>query len=239
MSESAAFEAGFAALSQFFIGDKTMEETLQRVADLTVEAVTVANFVGITMLVEGEPRTGVFTDRESPEIDQAQYEHDDGPCLESFRNGEIYRVDDTRTDGRWPAFRTACVDHGILSTMSLPLVVDDIAHGALNMYSRQVSAFGSEEIRISRAFVAQAAIVLANARAYWNARQLSANLAEALKNRAEIEQAKGIIMGATRCSADEAFERLVDQSQRENRKLRDVARALVEQTSRRLGRDSG
>jgi AmiR/NasT family two-component response regulator len=43
-----------------------------------------------------------------------------------------------------------------------------------------------------------------------------------------IEQAKGKIMGANGCDADTAFALLVKASQRENVKLRDVARRITE-----------
>jgi AmiR/NasT family two-component response regulator len=46
-----------------------------------------------------------------------------------------------------------------------------------------------------------------------------------------IEQAKGIIMGDRRCSADEAFAILTKLSQDTNRKLRDVAVVLVRRTT--------
>ena len=54
-----------------------------------------------------------------------------------------------------------------------------------------------------------------------------------MANRAEIEQAKGIIMANTRCTAEEAFDILVRQSQHENRKLRDIAVEIVQRASRR------
>ena len=38
MPDEASLEGGFAALSQFFVGDKTMHETLDRVAQLATEA---------------------------------------------------------------------------------------------------------------------------------------------------------------------------------------------------------
>jgi len=50
-----------------------------------------------------------------------------------------------------------------------------------------------------------------------------------MESRAVIEQAKGIIMGDRRCGADEAFAILTKISQDSNRKLRDVAAALVAQ----------
>ena len=72
--------SSLAALSRFFVGDGTLQETLTRVADLTVEAVPPAELVGITMLVEGRNRTAIFTDETAPEVDQAQYDSGEGPC---------------------------------------------------------------------------------------------------------------------------------------------------------------
>ena len=63
----------------------------------------------------------------------------------------------------------------------------------------------------------------------------------AMQSRAVIEQAKGIIMGERRCTPDEAFAILAKVSQDSNRKLRDVAAALVERAARpsSLKRDRG
>ena len=100
MSESPLTE-GLAGLSQFFVGLGTRRDSLDRIAQLTVRAVGPADLVGVTMTVEGQPRTAVFTNPLSPELDQAH------------------------SPGQWPAFRRAAQDHGIKSTLSLPLLVDD------------------------------------------------------------------------------------------------------------------
>ena len=55
-----------------------------------------------------------------------------------------------------------------------------------------------------------------------------AGLKRAMESRAVIEQAKGVIMARTGCDAARAFQLLVAQSQHENRKLRELASALVE-----------
>ena len=59
------------------------------------------------------------------------------------------------------------------------------------------------------------------------------NLRIAMASRATIEQAKGILMARGGISADQAFEMLVRASQRENRKLRDVATELVDRVQQR------
>jgi AmiR/NasT family two-component response regulator len=60
-------------------------------------------------------------------------------------------------------------------------------------------------------------------------------LREAMRSRAVIEQAKGVIIGATGCGPDEAFALLRQQSQHLNQKLRDVAQDVVATASRRAG----
>ena len=225
-----------AALSRFFVGDGTLEQTLARVADLTVEAVPAADMAGITMLVEGRGRTPVFTHETAPEIDQAQYDSGEGPCLTAFEERRITSIESTREEAEWPAFRRAAADHGINSTLSFPLVVDKNAVGALNLYSRRERAFTDDDRETGELFASQAAIVLANAQAYWDARELSTGLGEAMKNRAVIEQAKGVLMGAQGYDEDEAFQVLVRASQRENVKLRAVAQRIVDNvTARRRG----
>ena len=216
------------ALTQFFVGDGTVEQTLQRVSQLTTEAIPAADLVGLTMMVEGHQRTAVFTDDAAPEIDQAQYETGEGPCLAAFETSEIYRIDSTLEAGRWPAFRAAAAEHGVLSTLSLPMIANERPVGAMNLYSRRERAFTDDDGEDGLLFASQAAIVLANAQAYWDERDLSLRLGEAMKSRAIIEQAKGILMAAQGCNEGQAFELLVRASQRENVKLRDVAARIVD-----------
>jgi GAF domain-containing protein len=216
-----------AALSRFFVGDGTLEQTLRRVCELTMQAVPAADLVGITMVVEGRHRTAVFTDDAAPEIDQAQYDTGEGPCLQAFNDQRIHIIDSTSDDGPWPAFRTAAAAHGIGSTLSLPLTVDKQGVGAMNLYAHQKHGFTVADSERGSPFAAHAAIVLANAQAYWDARTLTERLGEAMKSRAVIEQAKGMLMATQRCSEDEAFELLIGASQRENVKLRDIATRIV------------
>ena len=83
-----------------------------------------ADLCGITMIVEGRQRTAVFTDPLAPEVDQAQYDTGEGPCLDAFDQQRVFRIESTAEDGPWPAFRRTAAEHGIGSTLSLPMVVD-------------------------------------------------------------------------------------------------------------------
>ena len=136
-SQEKAIRDSVAVLSNFFVGEGTLGETLTRVANLAVACVGPAEMAGITMLVDGRVRTAVFTSAESPEIDSAQYETGEGPCLDAFRHQRVYRIDSTAEERRWPVFSALAASHGIVSTLSLPLVARQEGVGALNLYARR------------------------------------------------------------------------------------------------------
>lgn len=222
----------FLALSQFFVDDGTLGDTLLRVAELARDMAP-ADMAGITMIVEGKPGTVVFTDVEALEIDESQYDSQSGPCLDALRRQQIYRIDSTFDDDRWPEFAKHASSHGILSTLSIPIVARGEGLGGLNLYARRLSAFHDDDAQRMFAFARHAAIVLANTQVYWDAHQLSENLSQAMRSRSTIDFATGILMATGGRKPQEAFQLLVRASQRENRKLRDIASELVERTVRR------
>ena len=54
------------------------------------------------------------------------------------------------------------------------------------------------------------------------------DLRATLRSRPVIDQAKGILIAERGCTPDEAFDMLCAASQRENRKVRDIAEAMVD-----------
>ncbi|HEX3796296.1 MAG TPA: GAF and ANTAR domain-containing protein [Acidimicrobiales bacterium] len=232
--EQEALQESLRALSQFFVNDGTLGDTLQRVSEMACE-VTPAKYAGITIMVEGKPRTGIFTNIEAPEIDAAQYESGEGPCLQAFRDQKIYRIDSTHDEARWPEFAATAAAHGIGSTLSVPMTARGESMGALNLYADSPNAFTGDHERRVQMFADQASYALVNAQVYWDVRQLSENLGQAIKSRETIDHAVGILMAGGGRPATEAFQILVRASQRENRKVRDIAEDIVTRTIERRG----
>jgi GAF domain-containing protein len=217
---------GQAVLSvhRFICGSSTFDETLNEVIDAATDQLG-ADMAGLTIRDElGRPTTIVYTDRMVPEIDQVQYDNDRGPCLDAARHREVFRIDQTEQEQRWPEFGAAAARHGLHSTLSMPVLVAERGIGALNFYDHRTGYFNDGHISTGELFTGQCAI----AAAYLVQANLAENLSVAMTSRGVIEQAKGIIMGTTGVSADAAFDLLRQQSQQENRKLRDVAQELVD-----------
>jgi len=227
-------EKALTELSQFVIADVTLGDILLRLSELATEVVPAATAVGISMLDDkNEPSTLIYTDNLSPTIDAMQYAENSGPCLDAWRQRRVVRVNDTSLSfDQYPGFSRAAIEMGIHSTMSLPLLARDVALGGFNMYSPERDGFSREDEARAVSLTATASIVLTNARSYWNARTLSENLDEAMRTRGVIEQAKGIVMGQMpELGPEDAFLALRALSQKENVKLREIARRVVERRS--------
>jgi AmiR/NasT family two-component response regulator len=82
-------------------------------------------------------------------------------------------------------------------------------------------------------FSVSAAISVQNAQILALARRLAVQPQAALTRRAVIDQALGIMMSRSGCSAAEAFDQLRAVSETENRKLSLVARDVVDEAVRR------
>jgi transcriptional regulator with GAF, ATPase, and Fis domain len=234
--------AALSALAQFQVTQTTVGEALQRIADITLEAIAAADIVGMSMMDDqSQPTTAIYTDPDSPAIDEGQYRDGKGPCLEAWRDNivvSVPRVEDVA--GTYPSFAAACLEHGVQSTLSLPMHAGDVAVGALNMYARVPHGFSDDDASVAGDVAAAGAAVLANVSAYWTAFDLTSQLTEAMESRAVIEQAKGILMASSpELTADGAFDMLRNVSQRENVKLREVARRIVEGRGRRSGKEQG
>ena len=217
--------------------DANLAESLRRVAVAGCELMTNCTSASVTLVAAGRPLTMAASDEVATEMDQAQYDVDDGPCLTAARQERIFRIEDLAAHERWPMLRDIGCHHGVASTLSVPLLLEDAdMYGAVNLYSTAVHGFSDDDTKLAEGFAQQASVVVANVVAYWAAFDLSRNLRAAMEHRGVIEQAKGVMMAATRCSPDEAFEMLRERSQSENRKLRDIAIEVVR--SVRPGSDS-
>ena len=111
--------------------------------------------------------------------------------------------------------------------MSVPMTAQGSVVGALNFYSKSVDAFEVEAASVAEVVAAHAGLACQVGAAFYGHRDLADQLAEAMQSRAVIEQAKGVIVAFFHRDPEDAWNDLVQLSQRSNRKLREVAMELV------------
>jgi GAF domain-containing protein len=204
-----------------------LSEALDEMCRIAVRAVPNADGASFTAFGQTGPAATAASDEWAQRLDEMQYVEHEGPCLDAGRTGVLFRVRDIHADARWPSYLPRAAEHGAASLMSIPLTVEAKVIGALNLYSKAVDAFDAEAVSVAEIVAAHASLANQVAAALYEHRQLADQLRSAMASRAAIEQAKGIIMATTRCSPDDAFRRLVEQSQHENRKVREIAEELI------------
>jgi ANTAR domain/GAF domain len=219
-------------------GPDAAEVRLNRLLNLLLEAAVEAlGFDGATVSARHgtDLATIAATDQRMIELDDAQYEMGEGPCVEVLDPHEPITVDEAAETGdRWAHFAAAAEHLGIHSSLSMHLPVDGEGLAAsLNLYSRTQLILSEEDVRRAVPFANQLAAAILSVDAHRSTAKLARDMAEAMRSRAVIEQAKGIIMADERIDADLAFDQLRRLSQHSNMKVRDVARRLVEERTRR------
>ncbi|HEX8001962.1 MAG TPA: GAF domain-containing protein [Mycobacteriales bacterium] len=170
--------------------EESWTDTLLRVATLACASIEGCDSGSVTLWREGQPYTVVSTDDLAQEIDDAQYDVMEGPCLDASRTGRSYVIGDMAADPRWPTFSGVAAMRGARSSLSVALTVRGESIGALNLYSRGAHGFDGA-VRAAEGFAGQASVAIANARVYQASRTLAERLEEALRAAAEVEQAKG------------------------------------------------
>ncbi|MDG9701420.1 ANTAR domain-containing response regulator [Streptomyces sp. DH37] len=176
----------------------------------------------------GDPAEGTtaVTHPDLSALVAVQWEDGDGPVPQALRTGRPAGSDDLLLDDRWPGYRARALDMGLRSSATLPYRRGDL--------TLTVTVHGfrphplEETVHCPAALLGDlAATGLARDRRYREALAEVEQLEGALRSRPVVDQACGIVMYVLGCDAEEAFALLRRISQHTNRKLSDLARALV------------
>ncbi len=139
------------------------------------------------------------------------------PYWDGLWHAPVVRVTDSETEDGCAALAGA----GLRSALALRLRAEKRRLTVLTAYSGKPRAFDEAATRVGRLFTAHVSLALDSA-------TVREQLTEAMRTRDLIGQATGILMERLDIDAAEAFDSLVRASQRENVKLRDLARRIVD-----------
>lgn len=220
--------AAVTQLQTSLLTTRTTEDFLQRVVEGAAQHVGPRIACTLTMLREGTLLTVASTDEQATRADMVEYEVDSGPCVDAAREGVGSIVTDLRHDDRWPQWRRASLELGFLSAATVPGDTGDGAQISMNLYGRELEAFGEPEMRRARVYVEEVARALRLSLLLARQAALAEHLETAMLSRSTIDQALGVIMGQNRTTRDEAFAILRAASQSRNIKLREVAAMIIQ-----------
>ena len=219
----------FVEIADTLIDEFDLIEFLSLVTARTAEVVA-SDAAGL-VLVDGQGRLRFMaaSDETTRLLELFQVQHDEGPCLDSFREQTpVVNADLAEADRRWPVFAPRAVAAGFRSVHAVPLRVRGTAIGALNLFHSSTGRLETADVHVAQALADVATIGLMQARTIRRAETLAEQLQEALNSRIVLEQAKGAVAVYHRGDVGHAFDLIRAYARRNNRTLSEVAQSLLD-----------
>jgi hypothetical protein len=223
-------------LQDILIGAESVDGFLDGLAAFAASTLTGLAGHGIecavTLKRHRHTATVAGSSRRAVELDQIEQAVGDGPCIRALFTMAPELLDDVHTDERWPDYQKQLAEHGVYTTLGVPLDIGEGASAAINFFGPAPGLFTPELFDRAVGFGELASRTLHLSVRIASAQARAQNLEAAMQSRTAIDVACGVIMAQNRCSQKEAMDILAKVSSNRNRKLRDVAVEL-------LGRLSG
>jgi transcriptional regulator with GAF, ATPase, and Fis domain len=219
----------FVEMADTLVDEFDLMEFLHR---LTVRCAEVLNVSAAGLLLadqRGALRVVAASNEQTRLLELFQLQTNQGPCAECFRTGRSVEVADLSSAAdRWPGFVAEAAQIGFVAVHALPMRLRSHVIGALNLFSSRTGALDADTVELGQALADVATIGLLQARAIRDRDTLAEQLQTALNTRIIIEQAKGVIAERRGLDMDESFSVLRKAARSGNRRLSELARAVVE-----------
>ncbi len=164
-------------------------------------------------------------------VEVMQLSAEAGPCIESFRTGQLVSVPDIReAPAGWARFRQSALEQGFRSVHSLPLRLRETTIGTLNLLRDTTDQFDPENLAAARAFADVATIGILHERWFRETALLAEQLQGALSSRVVVEQAKGVVAYTRGVPIDEAFALIRAYARSHQLGISEVAARLVDRS---------
>jgi hypothetical protein len=228
---------GYEAAELLSLSDAEEARSLNKLVEMA--AWQVAGCAGANVAVWYDPPGGAEEDREvvsvaatHPDLAglaESQLASGDGPLVEAARTRTPVRCPDMLGETRWPRYAEAALRRGV--RCSVHLVRDQPSTVlVLSLFGVRAHVLDIDDDPMADTLAAFGGAMLANATAYGEARLIANQLKDAVVARSVVDQAKGVLMHALGCDADDALRRLRAESQRRHVKVTEVAQRVVDGT---------
>jgi GAF domain-containing protein len=218
----------FVTLADTLVDDYDVVELLDRLVNACVSLLGVTAAGLLLKDQKGNLAVVASSSEESRLLEIFQLQNDEGPCLDCIRTKNTAGSNDLEADReKWPLFVPAALEAGFRSVAALPLRLRDQTIGGLNLFHGGVHPLAADELRLAQALANVATIGILQQRSAHHSSVLAEQLQHALNSRVVIEQAKGVLAERHNVGIDAAFDALRRYARDNNRKLGEVAFAVV------------
>ncbi|GAB3974093.1 GAF and ANTAR domain-containing protein [Actinoallomurus acanthiterrae] len=220
----------FVELADTLVDDFDIIDFLDRLAARCVELLDVTACGLLLVDHRGNLNLLAASTERARLLELLQLQGSQGPCLETYQSGRAVHCTDLAgadAASRWPRFAPAAAGAGFTSVHALPMRLRTDVIGAMNLFSAGQDPPDGATIELGQSLANAATIGILHQRALHHREMVTEQLQGALNSRILIEQAKGFIAERQGVSIDEAFDALREYARASNRKLLEVAEAVI------------
>jgi hypothetical protein len=200
--------------------------SLNRLAELAAWQVAACAGAHAAVWRDGEVVATAATHPDLAELADLQLSIGHGPLVAAADGSVPLSCPDLLDETRWPEYADAALRRGVRCSVHL---VRELPRGALvlSLFAVRPGVLDAESNPMADTLASFGGAMLANATAYGQAQRTASQLQDAVVARSVVDQAKGILMHALGCDADDALRRLRQESQRRHVKVTEVAAGVV------------
>lgn len=228
MRPSVAQELAREAAALLSIADASESRSLYRLALLASRQVPACSGATAVVWRDGEPAELASTHPDLSALLEFAIGGHQNPWAEALATGEVVTCRDTLTEERWPEFCALALSRGVRCFISLLHAAGPTAV-TLTLFGARPRVLDPEQVALGELLVAFGAAVMGNASVYGDSMRTALQLRDAVDSRMVVDQAKGILMHALGCGAQEAFDKMRAISQTQQVKVAEVATKIIEE----------
>jgi hypothetical protein len=202
-------------------------KALHKLAELAVRQVPGCAAAHATIWRDGELVQMAATHPDAAELADLAIRARHGPLIAAVRDGTPVSCPDVLAEDRWPRWAQEALWRGVRCSEHLVRQVPP-ATLVLSLFGVRPGVLDADSAPIAAMLARFGGTVFANTLAYGEAQRTATQLKDSVAARAVTDQAKGILMHALGCDADEALKFLRQQAQRRHLKVTEVAAMIIE-----------
>lgn len=200
--------------------------------NLTFEMAQVLDLTGagVTLVHDGQQRFVTAAVEAIADLERVQENWQEGPCIDAVASAAPVTVPDIAAPDaaeRWLDYTVAAKSAGIQAVAGIPMLAEEKAIGAINLYDSHTRNWSAEDLRVAAIFASIATGYLTHASAAQQQQRTAEQLQQALNTRLIIEQAKGVLAAKQQTTVDDAFAALRSYAREHNARIHEVSRAVV------------
>lgn len=224
-TSGAAFAAANAAMIEGVDGASTVHVLLADCLGLLG-----ADSAGVLVRVDRGLELMAATSHKALELELYQAQAHEGPCVETIEDGEsVAATGEAELSDRWPDFGRTMAAAGFETILASPMRWHQRVLGGLNVFWSVPRAVTQDERDLAQAFADICTLALMQSPTTDDPDVVAHKLREALQGRVVIERAKGVLAQTDDLGMDEAFQRLMEVSDRTARPLSQVAQEILDE----------